>query len=107
MGNNEDSQSWEEKITVGSAEVLEAIKKLIKEANVRKITVKSPSGKKILTIPASAGAAVGGLAVLTAPMVSAILAITALVTNVTLEVERTETVEGEVVDEDPEEGGLS
>ena len=40
-------------------------------------------------------------------MVSAILAITALVTNVTLEVERTETVEGEVVDEDPEEGGLS
>ncbi len=49
MGNNEDSQSWEEKITVGSAEVLEAIKKLIKEANVRKITVKSPSGKKIVT----------------------------------------------------------
>ena len=106
MANNEGTDGgkregrWSEKIEIGSEQVLDAIKKLIKESNVRKITIRNSSGKKLLSVPATAGAAVGGVAVLAAPMISAILAITALLTNVTLEIERVETVDGEVADAD-------
>ncbi|MGO1858213.1 DUF4342 domain-containing protein [Ancrocorticia populi] len=116
MANNEGTDGgkhegrWSEKIEIGSEQVLDAIKNLIKETNIRKITIKNSSGKRLLTVPATAGAAVGGVAVLAAPMISAILAITALLTNVTLEIERVETVDGEVTEDDEtdEEGlGLS
>ena len=113
MANNEGTDGgkhegrWSEKIEIGSEQVLDAIKNLIKETNIRKITIKNSSGKRLLTVPATAGAAVGGVAVLAAPMISAILAITALLTNVTLEIERVETVDGEVTEDDEtDEEGL-
>lgn len=106
MSSHEENanHTWQEKIEVGSAEVLNTIKKLLKQANVHKITIKSPTGKKLLTIPATAGAAVGGVAVLTAPLFSAILAITALLTNVTLVIERTDSYwDAEVVEDQESE----
>ena len=85
-----NGSSWTERIEVASAEVLETIKSLIHEGNVRRVNIKKADGKQLLSIPVTAGAAIGGVAVLAAPTIAAIAALTALLTKVTLEVERTD-----------------
>ncbi len=84
-----DGSSWTERIEVASAEALETIKSLIREGNVRRVTIKNSNGKKLLSLPVTAGAAIGGVAVLAVPTIAAIAAFTALLTHVTLEIERT------------------
>ena len=109
-----DSSSWTERIEVASEQVIDTLKKLISEGNVRRVTLRKSNGKKLISVPVTAGAAIGGVAVLAAPMITAIAAVTALVTKVTLDIERTDDPEGtnsegdsivqaEIVNEDPTE----
>ncbi|MFT3944555.1 MAG: DUF4342 domain-containing protein [Ancrocorticia sp.] len=107
-----DSSSWTERIEVASEQVIDTLKKLVSEGNVRRVTLRKSNGKKLISVPMTAGAAIGGVAVLAAPMITAIAAVTALVTKVTLEIERTDDpagssadgdsiVQAEIVNEDP------
>ena len=108
-----DSNSWTERIEVASEQVIDTLKKLISEGNVRRVTLRKSNGKKLISVPMTAGAAIGGVAVLAAPMITAIAAVTALVTKVTLEIERTDDpenansegsdsiVQAEIVHDDP------
>lgn len=110
-----DSSSWTERIEIASEQVIDTIKNLISEGNVRRVTLRKSNGKKLISVPVTAGAAIGGVAVLAAPMITAIAAVTALVTKVTLDIERTDDpasnntdsngdsiVQAEIVDEDSE-----
>ena len=107
-----DSSSWTERIEVASEQVIDTLKKLISEGNVRRVTLRKSNGKKLISVPVTAGAAIGGVAVLAAPMITAIAAVTALVTKVTLDIERTDDpvsenaegdsiVQAEIVGEEP------
>lgn len=113
--SSSDSSSWTERIEIASEQVIDTIKKLISEGNVRRVTLRKSNGKKLISVPVTAGAAIGGVAVLAAPMITAIAAVTALVTKVTLDIERTDSpastaadsdgdsiVQAEIVDEDSE-----
>ena len=73
-----------EKFEVRGEDVTEKIKELIKEGNVRKITVTSKEGKTIAEFPLT----IGVVGVIIAPVLAAIGAITALVTECTISVER-------------------
>ena len=73
-----------EEFTVSGEDLLAKIKELIKAGNVRKIIIKSKEGKEILEIPLTAGVV---LAVL-APVLAAVGAMAALITECTLVVER-------------------
>jgi len=64
--------------------VLTKIKGLIKEGNVRRIIIKNEKGKTMMEIPVTF-AVVGAVF---APMLAAVGALAALLTNVTIEVER-------------------
>ena len=107
-----DSGSWTERIEVASEQVIDTLKKLISEGNVRRVTLRKSNGKKLISVPVTAGAAIGGVAVFAAPMITAIAAVTALVTKVTLDIERTDDpvsenaegdsiVQAEIVGEEP------
>jgi hypothetical protein len=50
-----EKKRWEEHFTVNSDELVGKVQELIKEAAVRKITIKDESGKTLLTIPMYAG----------------------------------------------------
>ena len=99
--------SFTEKIEVASKEILDTIKKLLKDGSVRRIVIRNEDGKQLLAVPMNAGVIGGGVAVMAAPLLSAITAIVALSKNVTLDVERTDipdpandvVVDAEVVDE--------
>lgn len=73
-----------EEFAVSGENLLAEVKKLIKEGNVRKITIKNKQGKTIIVIPLTMGL-VGALLV---PPLAAVGAIAALVTECTLSVER-------------------
>lgn len=65
-------------------QLLAKIKELINEGNVRKITIKDKSGKTIVVLPLT----IGVVGALLAPMLAAVGAIAALVTECTVSVER-------------------
>jgi hypothetical protein len=78
------SKKQKEEIKVEGKKVVSKIKALIKEGNVRKITVKDNKGKIILSLPVTAGV-IG--AVLLPPLV-VLGAIAALLTECTITVQR-------------------
>ncbi len=73
-----------EEFKVNGEELLKKVKELIKEGNVRKVTIKDKDGKTILSFPLSLGV-VGAVL---APMLAAVGAVAALVTECTISVER-------------------
>ena len=53
--SSKEKKTWEEHLHVDSDEIVGKVQELIKEAAVRKITIKDESGKTVLTIPLYAG----------------------------------------------------
>ena len=78
-----------ESFSIHGENLLKKVKELIEEGNVRKITITDKSGKELASFPLTVGV-VGALVM---PMLAAIGAIAALVTECTITVEREETAE--------------
>lgn len=81
-----------EKFTISGSEVVEKIKKLIHEGNIRRVRV-IQGGRTVLEIPLSVGAPAAAITILTAPLLAALGAFAALVTECTIEVEKVEKKE--------------
>lgn len=73
-----------EEFKVSGEELLSKVKELIKEGNVRRITIKNKQGKEILVLPLTIGL-VGAVLL---PPLAAVGAVAALVTECTIAVER-------------------
>lgn len=76
-----------EKFTISGSQLVDKFKELIHEGNVRRIRI-IHEGRTIMDIPLTAGAAVATAGIVFAPLLAAIGAFAALVTNVTIEVEK-------------------
>jgi hypothetical protein len=79
-------RTWTEEFKVTGGEIINKIKELIHEGNIRKIILKDEEGKTFLEIPLTIGL-VGALVV---PVWAAIGAIAALVSKLTIIVEKAE-----------------
>lgn len=75
-----------EEFKVNGEDLLKKVKAIIAEGNVRKITVKNKEGKSIVELPLTIGVVGAALA----PILAAVGAIAALVTECTIVVERDE-----------------
>lgn len=73
-----------EEFKVSGEDLLKKVKQIIKEGNVRRITVKNKDKKTIVEIPLTIGVVGAALA----PLLAAVGAIAALVTECTIVVER-------------------
>lgn len=73
-----------EKFEVRGEELLKEVKRLIKEGNVRRITITNKKGKEVLSFPLT----VGVVGAIVAPMLAAVGAVAALLSECTLTVER-------------------
>ena len=78
-----------EKFTVSGSQLVEQIKQLISEGNIRRVRV-IHKGNTMLEIPLTIGAPAAVVVVLTAPLLAALGAFAALVTECTIEVEKIE-----------------
>ncbi|MEI6481630.1 MAG: DUF4342 domain-containing protein [Candidatus Saccharibacteria bacterium] len=74
----------EEEFKVEGEELLKRVKELIKQGNIRRITIKTKEGKSIIEIPLTIG--VVGAVLL--PVFAAVSAVAALVTECTISIER-------------------
>jgi KaiC/GvpD/RAD55 family RecA-like ATPase len=78
-----------EKFTVSGDKLVEKVKQLIHEGNIRRVRV-IHEGRTVLEIPLSIGAPAAAIGIMVAPVLAALGAFAALVTECTIEVERTE-----------------
>src|SRR5690625_4588922 len=87
---NEPSQerTWYEEFTVTGTQLLDQVKKLIAEGNVRRVFIKNQDGRTLLEIPLTAGVAITAVTSVLAPALVAVGAIAAMLSQVTIGVER-------------------
>ena len=78
-----------EKFTVSGSQLVEKVKQLIHEGNVRRVRLLH-EGRTIIEIPLTIGAPVAVAGILAAPVLAALGAFAALVTECTIEVEKVE-----------------
>ena len=76
-----------EKFTVSGSQLVEKVKQLIHEGNIRKVRLLH-EGRTVIELPLSIGAPAAALGIMAAPVIAAIGAFAALVTECTIEVER-------------------
>jgi len=75
-----------EEFTISGEKLVSTIKKLVRQGNIRRVTIKNKEGKTLIEIPLTFGV-VGALFL---PTLAAIGAIAALVTECTIVVEKVE-----------------
>ena len=81
--------STTEKFTVKGSQLIEKVKQLIHEGNIRKVRLLHEE-RTILEIPLSIGAPAAAVTILAVPLLAALGAFAALVTECTIEVEKAE-----------------
>ena len=78
-----------ENFTVSGSQLVEKIKQLIHEGNIRRVRLLH-EGRVVLEIPLSIGAPAAVVGILAVPVLAAVAAFAALVTECTIEVEKIE-----------------
>jgi hypothetical protein len=81
--------SKKETFKVRGSQLVDKIKQLIHEGNIRTVRIQH-EGKTVLEIPLSIGAPAAALGIMMAPILAAVGAFAALVTECTIEVEKIE-----------------
>jgi hypothetical protein len=71
-------------------ELVDRVKKLVQEGNVRRVIIRSKEGRSLLEIPLTAGVAVGGVLTVFYPILAAVGAFAALLAEVKVEIIRAE-----------------
>lgn len=80
------TKTTKESFTINGENLLKKVKELIKEGNVRKITIHDKTGKELMTFPLT----IGVVGAVFAPVLAAVGALAALVGECTIAVEREE-----------------
>ena len=82
----DDTGEGREEYSVCGEDLLSRVKELVREGNIRRITIRSEEGNTLIEIPL----AIGVVGAMLLPVWAAVGAIAALVTNCTISVERRE-----------------
>jgi len=89
-------KTFSEQLEVAGKELVGKVQELIKEGNVRKVIIRGEDGHEIMQFTLTAGAAVGGVFMLAAPVAAPILAAVgaaaAFLAKVKIEIVREEPV---------------
>lgn len=88
-----EERTWIEEIELAGGQVVERVKEIVAEGNVRRLTIRNADGNVLLEIPLTAGVVVGGALTLFSPLLAALGAMAALVAKVKIEVVRTDSGE--------------
>ncbi|MBX3579562.1 MAG: DUF4342 domain-containing protein [Rhizobiaceae bacterium] len=84
----EKPRTMTEEIEIAGAQLVEQIKHIISEGNVRQIRIRDADGDVFLETPLTFGALAGGAVILAAPWLAMLGVLAALVTKVRVEVVR-------------------
>ena len=88
-----EEHTWIEEIEITGGQLVERVKEIIAEGNVRRVIIRNSDGRSLLEIPLTAGAVVGGVVTLFYPLLAALGALAALVAKVKVEIVRSDSGE--------------
>lgn len=86
--NTGNKKTFTEEIEIAGDKLIERIKEILQEGNVRSLRLKASDGDIVLETPLTIGVVAGGAVALAAPWLAVLGVIAALVTHVTVEVVR-------------------
>jgi hypothetical protein len=101
-----DKERWKaftEELEVTGNQLVEEVKRLVAEGNVRKLRVRSQNDDVVLEVPLTLGAVTGGVVALAAPGLMVLGALAGLLARVKIEVVRNEEPRETLKRRDPEE----
>ena len=82
------NKTWTEEFEIDAGLLVDRVKELIAEGNVRRVVVRRPDDQVLIEIPLTAGVVVGGAVTLFAPILAALGAMAALLAEVKIQVVR-------------------
>ncbi|NLD44181.1 MAG: DUF4342 domain-containing protein [Chloroflexi bacterium] len=85
-----EQRTWTEELELAANEVVDTVKELLHQGNVRRIIVRKPNDEVLIEIPLTAGVAVGSVMAIFTPVLAAVGALAALLTSVKIQVVRVE-----------------
>ncbi len=97
QSDDDKRETFWETIEVAGNQLIDEVKRLVREGNVRRLRIKDKDGDFSLEMPVTVGVLVGGAMVLAAPMLAVLGVIGGLIAKLRIEVEREET-EGEATE---------
>ena len=83
-----EETTWTEEIEITGSQLVDRVKELIDEGNVRRLIIRTSDDKTLLEIPLTAGVAVGSVLTLFTPVLAALGALAVLLTDVKLQIVR-------------------
>ena len=84
-----EERTWTEEIEIDGGELVNRVKELIEEGNVRRLIIRKPNDEILLEVPLTTGVAVGGVVTIFAPVLAALGAMAALLAKVKIQIVRT------------------
>ena len=99
-GQEETTRTFSEEIEVAGNELVERIKELVQEGNIRRLIIRNSEGKSLIEIPLTGAVLVGGMTALALPMIAALGGRAAFVARVKIEIVRDEKVKNDDVEMD-------
>lgn len=88
MSDDKHKRGVTEEVMLAGSELVEYVKRMIAEGNVRRLIIRKPDGEVLMEVPLAAGLAVSGALTLLAPVLAALGAMAALLAQVKVEVVR-------------------
>lgn len=86
-------KSFTDQVEIAGHNLIEAVRGLAAEGNVRTLRIRTEAGPVFMEIPLTAGAIAGGVVALTAPWLAATGAIAGIAAKVNIEIVREEPTE--------------
>jgi hypothetical protein len=99
-----DPRTLTEEIEVRGGELVDKVKALIAEGNVRRLVIRRGSGEALVEIPLTAGVGIAGLMTLMAPVLTALAAMAALIADFRVQIERDPGESGQRTPDDRSRG---
>jgi hypothetical protein len=85
-----EERTWTEEIELAGNQLVEQVKEWIAEGNVRRLILRTPDNSLVLEIPLMAGAVIGGVLTVFAPLLVVLGAVASVFAHVNVEIVRVE-----------------
>ena len=94
---DDDKRTMSEELEVTGNQLVERVKELIEEGNVRRLIIRNPEGKTLIEIPLTIGAVAGGALVVFYPVLAGLAVIGGLLARIKIEIVR-EISDGDMIE---------
>ena len=89
--NSGEKRTFNEELEVAGSQLVERVRELIEEGNVRRLIIRNQEGRTLLEIPLTFGAVAGGaILIFMGPTIAALAVVGALVARLKIEIVREE-----------------